>query len=163
MKAITLSLLVLIASNAWGEPRAKDVNVANTPTVKVKSPQFVGFSKDSVQGDVGLVGMHGECSQTYGAGARMCIDVEVFKTPNLQPVPSVPSGWIQPTNQMQKDNQLGHAGTCRGWAISSSNRSGFVLSGARMNILAEEVTYSFGASTYSSARCNQARPVACCM
>jgi len=130
------------------------------------NPQFVGFSSDSVLGDVGLAGMHGACALTYGAGARMCFDVEAFKTPNLQPVPSVPSGWIQPTSQMQRDTNLGNAGTCGGWSASRSDHLGFVLSGERMNIQLSEVTYSSDSppvAIYSASLCNQARPVACCM
>jgi hypothetical protein len=190
MKKIIISFLILAASNSWAAPPAKDVNVINTPAVTVTNPQtsvtvdnsagnpvpvtiqggvsvapnpqFVGFSSDSVEGNVGLVGMHGACALTYGAGARMCIDVEVFKTPNLQ-ASSVPSGWIQPTSQMHEDARLDDFSTCGGWAVSRSDRFGFVLSGERMNILQAQVTYPSDTAVYSSAKCDEARPVACCM
>jgi len=172
-----------------------DVNVVNTPTVTITNPQssvtvdnaagnpvpvtiqggisaapdpqFVGFSSDSVQGNVGLVGMHGACALTYGAGARMCIDVEVFKTPNLQPVPSVPSGWVHPSNQMEwmQVNTVTRVSeiTCGRWSTRSSDFRGFVLSGERMNIGLSQVTYPSGTAVYNSTTCDIARPVACCM
>jgi len=192
MGKIILPLLILATSNTWAAPPAKDVNVVNTPTVTVTNPQtsvtvdnaainpvpvtiqggvsvapdpqFVGFSSDSVQGNVGLAGMHGACALTYGAGARMCIDVEVFKTPNLQPVPSVPSGWIQPSNQILPSDTKSHINqTCGYWASNSNDNTGLVLSGERMNILVSEVTYSSNSAIYNAPECDQARPVACCM
>ena len=194
-KIIQLLFLMLAASNTWAAPPAKDVNVVNTPTVTVTNPQtsvtvdnsagnpvpvtiqggvsvapdpqFVGFSSDSVLGDVGLAGMHGACALTYGAGARMCFDVEAFKTPNLQPVPSVPSGWIQPSNQMEwlQINDINQI-TCGRWTTRSGSFNGFVLSGERMNISQAQVTYSNDSppnAIYAVPRCDNARPVACCM
>lgn len=193
MKTITLFILILVASNTWAAAPAKDVNVINTPSVTVTNlpasvtvdnsatnpvpvsiqggvsvapdPQFVGFSSDSVKGNVGLVGMHGACSLTYGTGARMCTDEEVFKTPNLQPVPSVPSGWIQPTSQMMQFDDINKQ-TCSHWSDRSIGGIGFVLSGERMNIAATEITYSNDSppnTIYATTRCGDARPVACCM
>lgn len=100
--------------------------------------------------------MHGECATTYGAGARMCLDIEVFKTPNLQPVPSVPSGWIQSSGI----NFSG--GDCQGWSNVDSGAAE-VLSGERMNISSIEITFPSGVQSQAAARCNQLRPVACCM
>ena len=137
-------------------------NVANNPVpVTIQGgvsvappPQFAGFSSNSVQGNVGLVGMHGECAITYGAGALMCLDIEVFKTPNLQPVPSVLSGWIQTSfGGFSVDN-------CRGWSDVAAQA--YVLSGERMNIAQREVTYPGGVAAFSEVRCNQSRPVSCC-
>ena len=176
------SISLLVSMQIVAAPPAKDVNVINTPTVTVTNPQtsvtvdnaggnpvpvtiqggvpaaahpqFVGFSSNSVQGDVGLVGMHGECATTYGAGALMCLDIEVFKTPNLQPVPSVPSGWIQPS-------ALPFSGEdCVGWSNVVAQAA--VLSGERMNITQHEVTYPGGVAALGEIRCNQSRPVSCC-
>ena len=183
MRKVILSFLILAISNIWAAPKPKNVNVVNTPTVTVTNPQisvtvdnaagnpvpvtiqggvsvappsqFVGFSSDSVQGDVGLVGMHGACALTYGVGARLCHDVEVFKTPNLQPVPSVPSGWIQRL-------KFSEFGDCIGWSALAKQDT-LVLSGTRMNISTSEVTYPGGVKEISTVFCDQARPVACCM
>jgi len=184
LTASLLSFLMLTTSNTWAAPAPKDVNIVNTPTVTVTNPQtsvtidnaagnpvpvtiqggipvasqpqFVGFSTNSVLGDVGLVGMHGECASTYGTGARMCLDIEVFKTPNLQPVPSVPSGWLQNTRINFSEND------CGGWSTVGSSRAQ-VLSGERMNISDSEITFPSGVVSAGTVMCNQLRPVACCM
>ncbi len=121
-------------------------------------PRFVGFSNASVQGDAGLAGMHGACAETFGAGARMCLEIEVFKTPDLQPIPSVPSGWIQPYQ-----NQSLGVDTCESWSSIGNGLNGTVLSGERMQFAGMYyITYPEGWRTETLASCSDLRPVACC-
>jgi len=168
--AALLVVACLVSSGIKAAPRSTPVTVVNTEASPVpvtvqgdvtvtSEPQFVGFSNDAVQGDVGLVGMHGACAATYGVGARMCLSSEVFKTTNLQPVPSVPSGWIQHDDLYSLWTNFEE--NCLGW--SSPLETGNVLSGERMNLWADrEVTYPGGVRTPVHALCSQARPVACC-
>ena len=156
-------------------PAPQDVNVINDATnpvpvtvqggISVSSePQFVGFSSDSVQGDVGLAGMHGACAATYGAGARMCLGMEVIKTPGLQPNLTVPSGWIHPTKNNRITGDISQtSASCYNWTSADSTYRGHVLSGERMQVHEYYVvTYPGGVLTLTAAYCNQLRPVACC-
>ena len=171
-----ISFITFNANAAKPELLPQDVYVINTPTVTVgndaanpipvtvqggitvtSEPQFVGFSNDSVQGDVGLVGMHGACAATYGTDARICLEIEVFNTPNLQPVPPVPSGWVQSNASQTLNNN-----NCTGWT-SAVGRTGYVLSGERMQLGGSSTyTYPGGILTTTPANCDELRPVACC-
>ena len=139
---------------------APDVNVVNTPSVTVtnpqtsvtvdntttnpvpvtvqggltaSAPQFVGFSNDSVQGDVGLVGMHGACAATYGSSARMCFEIEVFKTPNLQSVPGV-IGWLQENLTSGLLFPRNSVASCFQWNVADASGVGAVLEGDGMRL-----------------------------
>jgi hypothetical protein len=173
--ALLLTAGIAVANAAPPPKPPQDVNVVNTPNVTVKNPQtsvtvdntapipvsvqdgitiqseprFVGFSTDSVQGDAGLVGMHGACATTYGEGARMCLDIEVIKTPNPQPTPSV-AGWIQAT----KAYFSGYGADCHGWSTAAEINTESILRGDRLQL------GSFNSPV--SYHCNDLRPVACC-
>lgn len=181
----------LAATTTAAAPPTPSVNIANTPlpvtvqnpqtsvtvdntsanplpvtvqggiTVQAE-PQFVGFSDDTVQGNVGLAGMHAACRDTFGAGARMCLDIEVFKTRNLQPT-SVSNGWIQPTPAGVSPSYGDPSYNCSWWTDVSVNATGAVLSGERMQFFGfQYVTYLGGTPTVETAYCADARPVACC-
>jgi hypothetical protein len=187
---IALSVtLGLATATTVAEPPTASVNISNTPLpVTVQNPQtsvtvdnessnpvpvtvqgdvmvqteprFVGFSDDRVQGDVGLVGMHTACRNKYGGGARMCLDIEVFKTPDLQPNPSNAIGWVQPANEYVSSSNKNN---CIDWTYRSATATGTVLSGQRMQLAGTRgVQYLGGRRISRSANCDEALPVACC-
>lgn len=150
-KNIILLFTVLLppyaASAAKPDTASEDLYISGTSTVTVTSePRFVGFSDDAVYADVGLVGMHSACASTYGVGARMCLDVEVFKTPGLKSVPSVTKGWLQPTSFMSADNP--GSLSCNGWSVNT---------GSSATWLTGEMQIKFG-----SNQCENHFRVACC-
>ena len=155
MKAKHIIALILttgISANVYAAPDKgpQDVNVVNDATnpvpVTVQNPmgevQFVGFSDDTVQGGVGIIGMHTACRNKFGLGARMCRTIEVFKTTNLEPIPGV-AGWIAP-HVLNMDTDTTH---CTSWSTSGFG-SGQAIIGDSMTI------QKFG--------CSNLFPVACC-
>lgn len=108
--------------------------------------QFVGFSNDAVAGDSGLVGINAACAATYGTGARICFDSEVYNTPNLQPIPSVSRGWLQPTNFSFDSPAMF---SCKWWSFHRIDQSATWLTG--------EMGIDWGDN-----QCAFVLPVACC-
>ena len=107
----------------------------------------MGFSSASVQADVGLVGMHSACAETYDENTRMCLDIEVFKTPNLQAVPST-NGWLQPTSYFWPTSSI-LGSSCSGWSVNTGSGATWVT-GDSMQI------------DGGSNQCTGSYPVACC-
>ncbi len=143
----TILLTSFPASAAKPETVSEDLNVINSSTVTVTNePRFVGFSNEAVYANTGLAGMHDACASTYGAGARMCLDIEVFKTPGLKSVPSVTKGWLQPTNQLSAENP--GSLSCNGWSVNT---------GSSATWLTGDMQIKFG-----SNGCENLFRVACC-
>jgi len=156
IKNITLLILISVATIhtnvAIPDSAPEDININNPPTLTVVSePRFVGFSNTSVSADPGLVGMHGACSFTYGAGARLCLDIEVFKTPGLRSVSSVTKGSLQPTSDLSGDNPASLS--CNGWSVNT---------GGAATWLTGDMQIKYGSKHNGSIHCESHYPVACC-
>jgi hypothetical protein len=158
----TISLATLYANVAVPEIRHENINTSDQSTLTVASePRFTGFSKNTVSADAGLVGMHEACSATYGAGARMCLDIEVFKTPELKTDPTVTRGWLQPTSNLSGDNP--GSLSCNGWSVNA---------GSAATWLTGDMQILYGSRHYQvkhydnrhnvNTHCEHQLPVACC-
>lgn len=86
---------------------------------------FVGFSTATVNGGVGLVGMHGACQEDFGPEARMSTTTELFRSPFATPQPGL--AWINPTDDLNNAGET--RGICDGWTSVESDRFGPVVSG----------------------------------
>ena len=162
LRLFTISLAVIYAIAAIAETLSENVNTINSSTMLVAcEPRFAGFSDNTVTADVGLAGMHEACSSTYGAGARMCLDIEVFKTPGLKTDSSVAKGWLQPTSFLSGDNP--GSLSCNGWSFNT---------GSAATWLTGDMQIIYGSRRYAVKRydnrhhlnnhCEQHLPVACC-
>ncbi len=77
--------------------------------------EFVGFSTETVVGDVFFTGMHAACQADFGLNSRICTTPEYALSPNAT-VPIVPS-WVQPVPGVQGDViSRRSADNCVGWA-----------------------------------------------
>ena len=160
---IALLPAILFSANVFaGKPPPQpdvpqDVTVVNTTPIPVEvqggitiaaEPRFVGFSDSAVRGDVGLVGLHGACRDTYGPGARMCLSIEVFKTPDLESIqiPGFDRGWIAP-QILDIGNVSAERFDCFGW-YGLTEAKGLTLLADSMAIVPDYCSTPF--------------PVACC-
>ncbi len=135
--------------------------VDSAPLMTVSEPRFAGFSNNAIAADSGLAGMHEACHSAYGAGARMCLDVEVFKTPGLRSVSSVQKGWLQPTSFLSGDNP--GALSCNGWSVSTGSAATWLT--GDMQIIYGSKHYGgnrFDGRHRASNHCEGLLPVACC-
>ena len=143
-------------------PAAVDHNTATSSSLVIANePRFAGFSNSAVTADSGLAGMHEACRSTYGAGARMCLDIEVFKTPGLKSVSSVTKGWLQPTSFLSGDNP--GALSCNGWSVSTGSAATWLT--GDMQIIYGSKHYGgsrFDGRHRASNHCEGVLPVACC-
>jgi hypothetical protein len=161
-RLFTIPLATLSVTVAMSGTGSEDANTVDHSTLTVASePRFTGFSNDAVSADAGLAGMHEACSAAYGVGARMCLDIEVFKTPELKTDPSVARGWLQPTSNLSGDNP--GSLSCNGWSVNSGSAATWLT--GRMQI-------TYGSKHYQvkhydnrndvNSHCEQQLPVACC-
>jgi hypothetical protein len=161
-KLLTIALASLFANAAMAQTPVEPANQDSLSTLKIVSePRFKGFSRDAIAADGGLAGMHDACSATYGKGARMCLDIEVFKTPGLKKVSSVTKGWLQPTSQLSGDNP--GSLSCNGWSVDTGAAATW-LTGEMQIIYASK---HHQAKRYDSrgslnSHCENHLPVACC-
>jgi hypothetical protein len=162
-----ISLFVLLVAlfnvtKTVSGPVAEDHNTARgSPLIIATEPRFAGFSNNAVAADAGLAGMHAACRSSYGAGARMCLDIEVFKTPGLKSVSSVDKGWLQPTSYLSGDNP--GALSCNGWSVSTGSAATW-LTGDMQIIYGSK---HYGGNRYDSRHragnhCEGLLPVVCC-
>lgn len=116
----TVLFATLIPVVATPETISENANTSNPSTLNVASePRFAGFSDNTVSADAGLAGMHEACRSRYGAGARMCLDIELFKSPGLETISSVTRGWLQPTSILSGDNP--GSLSCNGWSVNTGS------------------------------------------
>jgi hypothetical protein len=143
-------------------PSPVDQNTAtNSPLIIANEPRFAGFSNNTVAANAGLVGMHEACRSTFGIGARMCLDIEVFKTPGLKSVSNVTKGWLQPTSYLSGDNP--GALSCNGWSVSTGSAATWIT--GDMQIIYGSKHYGgnrFDGRPRASNHCEGLLPVACC-
>ena len=124
-------------------------------------PGFKGFSNSTVPADAGLAGMHEACRSTYGFGARMCLDIEVFKTPGLKTDSSVARGWLQPTSHLSGDNP--GSLSCNGWSVNTGSAATWLT--GDMQIIYGSRQHSekrYDKRFYIHEHCAEQLPVACC-
>ena len=159
---LIISLAMINTKVARPDTASEDTATSHqSAMVAVGEPAFVGFSSNTVSADAGLAGMHRACSSTYGAGARMCLDIEVFKTPGLKTVSSETRGWLQPTSLLSGDNP--GSLSCNGWSVNT---------GGAATWLTGDMQIIYGGKHYGSKRydnrhdannhCENLLPVACC-
>ena len=157
-----ISLGTLLVTAVISQTRSENTNTVGLSALTISSePRFKGFSNDTVSADVGLAGMHGACSSTFGATARMCLDIEVFKTPGLKTNSSVARGWLQPTSFMSGNNP--GSLSCNGWSANT---------GSSATWLTGDMQIIYGGKHYGGKRyddrhdvnthCEHQLPVACC-
>jgi hypothetical protein len=162
IRILIISAATLNTVVAWSDTTPESANVNNRPVLAVAAEmRFTGFSNNAVSADTGLAGMHHACSSTYGAGTRMCLDIEVFKTPGLKTVSSVTRGWLQPTSVLSGDNP--GSLSCNGWSVNT---------GGAATWLTGDMQIIYGGKHYGSKRhdnrhdvnnhCENHFPVACC-
>ena len=157
---ISLATICVKVAQPDSAPEAVNENSQSTLTVAIEV-RFAGFSNNTVSADAGLAGMHHACRSTYGAGARMCLDIEVFKTAGLKTVSSVTRGWLQPTSLLSGDNP--GSLSCNGWSVNT---------GGAATWLTGDMQIIYGGKHYGSKRhdnrhdvnnhCENHLPVACC-
>jgi hypothetical protein len=149
---IIISATIIHANVAKSDAEPENVNIDGPPTLSVISEaRFVGFSNNTVSADVGLVGMHDACRSAYGVSSRMCLDIEVFKTPGLRSIPSVTKGWLQPTSYLSGDNPASLS--CNGWSENT---------GGAASWLTGNMQIKYGSKHNGSIHCENHFPVACC-
>ena len=143
-------------------PVAVDHNTAKSASLTIANePRFAGFSNNAIAADSGLADMHEACRSTYGAGARMCLDIEVFKTPGLKSVSTVEKGWLQPTSYLSGNNP--GALSCNGWSASTGSAATWLT--GDMQIIYGSKHYGgnrFDDRHRASNHCEGLLPVACC-
>lgn len=161
-RLFAILLAALYANMAMSETQFKHADTLDHSTLTVASePQFVGFSTDTVPADAGLAGMHEACSTTYGAPARMCLDIEVFKTPELNTDSSVSRGWLQPTSDLSGDNP--GSLSCNGWSVNSGSAATWLT--GRMQIIYGSKHHQvkrYDQRSEVNTHCEHQLPVACC-
>lgn len=116
---VLLVALFNLAIAIAGPVAVDDATAHSSPLIFANEPRFAGFSNNAVAADSGLAGMHEACRSTYGVDARMCLDIEVFKTPGLKSVSAVEKGWLQPTSYLSGDNP--GALSCNGWSVNTGS------------------------------------------
>ncbi len=159
---LSMPLATLISNLVMVGPLAAQMNTDGlaTPTI-VSEPRFAGFSNDAVAADSGLAGMHEACASTFGEGARMCLDIEVFKTPGLRSVSAVTRAWLQPTSLLSGDNP--GSLSCNGWSVTTGSAATW-LTGDMQIIYASKHHHArrYDSRRYQYSHCENSLPVTCC-
>ena len=110
--------------------------------------EFVGFSTGTVNGGVGMLGMHSTCQVDFGPDSSMCTSEEYWRSPSAAD-PGLTPAWIHPIRlDVNKDFSLiGGASSCQGWTKNDGGSFGsaVVENGGRLGQV-----------------CDNARPVTCC-
>ena len=154
--------VALVSNTPYAGNVTDDVTTVNAASLTAPGePRFAGFSNNAVTADVGLAGMHEACSSTFGADARMCLDIEVFKTPGLKARSSVARGWLQPTSYLSGDNP--GALSCNGWSVNSGSAATWLT--GDMQIIYASKQYGgkrYDHRHYANNHCESQLPVACC-
>lgn len=98
--------------------------------------QFVGFSTATVNGGVGLLGMHGACQEDHGPEARMASSKEIIEEPQLSPQPG--EAWVRPTFVETGNTTADLSGmnlpdpaqfTCSGWERGDNASNALICAG----------------------------------
>ena len=161
-KLLIIALAYLLANAAMAQAPVEQKDHDSLSTLEIFSePRFRGFSRAAVAADAGLAGMHQACNSTYGNGARMCLDIEVFKTPELKAVSSVTKGWLQPTSELSGDNP--GSLSCSGWSVTTGAAATW-LTGDMQIIYASKHHQAkrYDSRRYLNSHCENYLPVACC-
>ena len=119
-------------------------------TVPSNEFRFVGFSSNSVLGNVGWDGMADTCQQDF-PGSRICTSGEYFLSPTMTPNGSA---WAQPDPPGQALPGANTASSCGGW--SNSNLNGTVITDF------DGRTVPLARAGAEEADCATARRVTCC-
>jgi len=91
---------------------------------------FVGFSTATVNGGVGLVGMHGACQADFGPEARMSTTTEMFRSPIATPQTGL--AWVNQTDDL--NNAGDPSRNCQGWGAATAGKYGTVVLGDVLGI-----------------------------
>ena len=160
LSSLLLGVSFLNSAMSDTMPVRSDSASPSTSIIAVE-PGFKGFSNNTVPADAGLAGMHEACRSTYGSGARMCLDIEVFKTPGLKTDSSVARGWLQPTSNLSGDNP--GSLSCNGWSVNTGSAATWLTGG--MQIIYGSRQHSekrYDKRFYTNEHCAEQLPVACC-
>jgi len=140
-----------------------------TPALSQEEREFIGLTRESVETNLGIGGMHAACTMEF-PGARMCSSADIVRNgeasePRLN---GGTFGWVHPSNVVfTPDGDFGsgnHAlDTVSGVFRPESQLSALSCGQWRITSdLGRAMTYDTQARTLSALPCVVTGPIACC-